>query len=252
MEKPQSSVEKNKFALYGAGYQLSRLALWAMYEQHVEGMENIQDIPGIFAMNHQKVEDTFLLAKEYTKATGKPMALVAQEGYFNGDGIRGKDGRRHLGKTVKLIVNSIGAISADREGTMSGVRQLSEDVTASIKEGVSVGVHPDATRSENGMVNKFYPLFTRLAYDLNVPIYPFGGHYSRGASPLRSKHVDLKLGKPLMPEYMHSARFRLLPMNKRIEHFNNELEKRTALAANLQQSGLFAPRSKNGTPAIES
>ncbi len=241
MNHPENQGEKPKHDFYMFGYQLSRLALWAMYEQHIEGADNFPLEPSIIVMNHQKVEDTFLVAKEYTKQTHQKAAVVAQVEYFRGEGIRGKDGIRRFGAPVKLLVDSIGAISADRDGDMGAMRQLSTDVTQTLENGMSVIVHSDSKRAKNGMVNKFYPTFTRLAVDNNVPLVPVGGHYSE-TDGLRSKRIDLHIGEPLMPEYYHSILLRLLPKNRRIDHINNELEKRVALLAALEQSHQFAPK----------
>jgi 1-acyl-sn-glycerol-3-phosphate acyltransferase len=239
MEKPQKQWSEKNFRLYNTGFNIAKLALGAKFNYAFHGLENIEDVPGIFTMNHQRFEDSVFLAMAYTEATHKPMAMVSQAEYAQGLGVRGKDGSRHYGRLIRTFVNNVGAISIDRSGDIKSLKTTMDDVKRAMDSGISVGVHPDATRAEDAEINKYHPLFTRLAVDLRVPLYSVGGVYNQVPSE-RKERFDLIVNKPFTTDYYDSFHLKLLPKNMRIDHITNELEKAAEHSTGLPRTHKFA------------
>jgi 1-acyl-sn-glycerol-3-phosphate acyltransferase len=246
MEKNQKPWSEHNFRLYNTGFKIAKFALGKKFDYHFHGLENIEESPGIFTMNHQRFEDSVFLAMAYTEATGLPMAMISQAEYAQGLGVRGKDGKRRFGRIVRFFVNNVGAISIDRSGDMTSLRTTIDEVESAMEAGVSVGVHTDATRAENSVINKYHPLFTRIGMDLGVPLYSAGGLYTP-AKEGEKEHFDLTMSRPFTPDYYNSLHLKLLPKNMRVEHVTNELEKFAAQATGLHRTHKFAEIPKTHT-----
>lgn len=241
MEHTPQPFEKDT---YMRNFKFINFALKTYFQQHVTGLENIPDEPALFLVNHLKFVDSPLVAAAYTTHTNKPLRFLAQEEYFQGKGLRMKNGSRILGPSIQRFVENTHMISVDRSGSYEGIRQLTRDVQETLGRKESAAVHPDATRADNGKVNKFYPMLTRIGMDAHVPIVPVGIHYHESSS-LHPLGVDIAFGKPMTTKEYEHGLMMALPKAQRVNRVNATLEKSVALLAHLELSGEYMPDIRN-------
>ncbi len=227
---------------YKVFYPLIRAGLDTRYHRMVDGTENIPDQPAVYAANHVQFADSPLIAASYTEATGKPLRFAAKQEYFDGKGI---DDRGKFGRPVKWFMEHTHMIPVDRENTNPRAFQVfQETVTDRIRQGNSVALHPEGTRSEDGRLHKFKSGAARIALALSVPIVPVGLVYARYDNQ-RKAHVEIHFGKPIMPEEFHGLPYALIPgQGKKAEHLIQVVEDRVADLTGLEQDGVFAQLRK--------
>lgn len=223
---------------YMRDFKFISFALKAYFEQHVTGLENIPDEPALYLVNHQKFVDSPLVAVAYTKHTGKKLRFLAQDGYFKGEGVRMKNGSRLFKKPIQRFVQNTHMISVDRSGGFEGLKQVTCDMNEAFAREESVAGHPGATRADNGMVNKFYPMMTRIGMEAGVPIVPVGMNYHE-VSSLHPLGVDVAFGKPVTRHRYEHGLLMALPKGQRVKRVNSALEKSVAMLAHLDPSGEY-------------
>ena len=230
MEDTPPPFEKDT---YMRDFKYINFALKVYFEQHVTGLENIPDEPALYLVNHLKFVDSPLVAATYTMHTGKQLRFLAQDGYFKGEGLRKKNGKRILGPHIERIVKNTHMISVDRSGSHAGLRQLTTDVNETFQREESAAGHPESTRADNGKVNRFYPTVTRIGMDAGVPIVPVGISYYESSS-LHPLAVDVNFGKAFTNlDYEHGL-LMALPKGKRVDRVNSLLRNSVAKLARME------------------
>jgi len=152
---------------------------------HVEGVENIPSgIPVVFACNHASQFDIPILT----------VALPVQFRFIV---------KKELFKIplFGLAMRRTGYIPIDRSGGKAALKSL-KDAAQKIKNGVSVVVFPEGTRSPDGRLRPFKAGSIFLAQKADVPIVPVGISGShrilpKGSLKMRPGHVIVRIGSPI-------------------------------------------------------
>lgn len=140
--------------------------------------------PYLFLFNHQSIFDGFMIG-------------ASLPNHFSGLGKREAFDIPVFG----LVIKKFGIISIDRsnhQNSMLGVSQAVEK----IKDGVSVVVFPEGTRTKDGQVGAFKKGAFKLAHEAKAKIVPVGISGSYHAQPygtwlLRPRLLRINFGWPL-------------------------------------------------------
>lgn len=223
-------------------YPVANFLLNRKFDIHVEGTEHIPDQPAIYTPNHIRFEDSLLVAKAFTDATGNLMRFGAKREYFDGLGIN-NDGKN--GKLLKWVMESTHQIPVDREGKdPRAFFKLQAEVADRTNHGNSVTFHPEGTRSEDGRLHKFKDGAARIAIALSLPIVPVGLVYDV-QSNRRKIDATVSFGEPIMPEEYTRLPYSAFPAKLKAQHFIQVAEDRVADLTDMEQSGIFAILKKH-------
>ncbi len=132
----------------------SRLTRWAGAKIEVVGKENIPEETAVFVANHQSDFDIPIVLSQ----TGEPRALMAKISLTKVPGVHG-------------WMNLLQCVYLDRSDDKQAVRALM-DSTRLVKEGVSMTIFPEGTRSQGGPVKEFKGGAFRVATRNKVPVVP--------------------------------------------------------------------------------
>lgn len=150
----------------------------------VRGKHNLTDIrPAVFCFNHQNAADFFIIMK-----------LLRHD--FTGIA------KKELEKTpIGPIFKALGAIYIDRSDKDKAIEDLKPAVDA-LKEGISVAIAPEGTRSGNATLGPFKSGAFHLAIQAGVPIVPIviKNAYqamSKGSFMLRPTHIEVVVLSPV-------------------------------------------------------
>jgi len=173
-----------------------RVALWAnRVKVSVEGMENLKDEgPYIFMSNHQGSYDIFALLGHLPFQ----FKWLAKKELFSVP---------FLGWTMAAA----GYISIDREGTRETVQAMNK-AAERIRDGMSVVIFPEGSRSPDGSIQPFKKGGFTLAIKSKVPIVPLALTGSREIMPKErltaaSGEIRIRVGRPI-ETYQHSMKDR--------------------------------------------
>ena len=155
--------------------------LWSMMHLKVsgikvliDGLDNIKKPPYIFMCNHQSALDIFSLQASlplYFKWIAKRQLFFLP--------------------FVGWAMKAAQYISLDRENPREALKAI-EDAVSKIREGMSIVIFPEGTRSQNGTLLPFKKGVFSLALRAGVPILPVGIY---GTSRLQPKDCFIPLGK---------------------------------------------------------
>lgn len=232
--------EKHDF--YKAAIKPIELFLKKDYNLHIEGEENILDIPTLFTPNHIQFLDSVFVAIAYTKVTGKPLRFGAKQEYFDGKGI---DDNGKWGRTLQWAMEHSRQIPVDRETkSRQAFLNLQDAVKDRTDHGDSVALHPEGTRSTDGRIHKYKSGAARIAIAHSLPTGPTGLIYDR---PSNSRKTDVRVifGEPIMPEAYNHPPYSLLANGPKAELLAQITENRVADLTGMEQSGIFAILRKN-------
>lgn len=235
-----SSYEKSD--LYKVLYPAFRFGLDRKFDRTVEGIEYIPEGAAIFTPNHTRMVDSPLVAVAYTEATGRPMRALAKKEYFEGEGI---DGEGKYGRSVKWLMHHSGMIPVDRESRdIRSFQKLQAESLDRLAHGDAIEIHPEQTRSEDGLLHKFKSGAARIALEAMVPLVPTGIMYTDYSNG-RKTHVDIVFGKTIMPTEYNKPPYSLVPgVRPKAELLTQELENRVADLTGMEQTGAFAQLRK--------
>lgn len=163
-----------------------KVALWANgVKVRVYGIENIKGKgPYIFMSNHQGSYDIFALLGylpfQFKWLAKKELFSIPFFGW---------------------TMIAAGYISIDREGSRKTVEAMNK-AACQIREGMSVVIFPEGSRSLNGNVQSFKKGGFTLALRSKVPIVPIAIHGSRAILPKESFKVSpgeirIQMGSPI-------------------------------------------------------
>lgn len=170
------------------GIAWSRLLFWAAGARlFVTGLENIpRDRPVVFASNHASQFDIPVLYR----ALGVQFRFLVKKELFN---------IPLLGAAMRRA----GYIPIDRSGGRAAVLSLKK-AAQRIREGTSIVVFPEGTRSVDGRLQPFKSGGMQLAIHAGCPIVPVaisGSHevLPKGSISLRPGPINVAIGRPIDP-----------------------------------------------------
>lgn len=154
----------------------------------VSGMENLPQGPCIFVANHQATFDAFLLFykidKKLTFIAKKEIMKIPLVGWW-----------MKAGHTVFI----------DRKNMREGAKAINNAVE-NIKNGYSIIIFPEGTRSLSSEIGTFKKGSMKLALKANVPVVPItlDGTYMvlEAGKKVRGHKVSLKIHKPIYTEHL--------------------------------------------------
>ena len=188
------------------GHRFARLwgkvALWAnRVKVSVEGMENLRgEGPFIFMSNHQGSYDIFVLLGhlpfQFKWLAKKELFSIPILGW---------------------AMAAAGYISIDREGTRETVEAMNK-AAERIRDGMSVVIFPEGSRSPDGTIQPFKKGGFTLAIKSKVPIVPLALTGSRDIMPKErltasSGEIRIRIGRPI-ETIQHSTKDRKDLMEK--------------------------------------
>ena len=138
-------------------YMSKRILWWGGHEVTVTGAENIPDETCVLVGNHQSYFD--ILAILSTCDTDKMYGYLAKSGIDKVPFLR----------TWMRIIDCVFIELGSTRGSMDAVRQCS----ALVKEGRSMHIFPEGTRSKGNFMNPFSPGALMIASRCGVPVVPF-------------------------------------------------------------------------------
>jgi 1-acyl-sn-glycerol-3-phosphate acyltransferase len=175
--------------IHGYARLWARVALWAGgVKVKIEGLERIKGRgPYIFMSNHQGSYDIFSLLSSLPFQ----FKWLAKKELFS---------IPFFGWTMAAA----GYIRLDREGTRETVEAMNE-AAERIRQGMSVVVFPEGSRSPNGSIQPFKKGGFTLAVKAKVPIVPIAIHGSRDVMPKdrltpTSGEIRIRVGSPIPTE----------------------------------------------------
>jgi len=132
------------------------LGLRCLSRFSVDGLENIPQGPCIFAPNHQSLLDGFYLASALPAKKYSSTYYYVISKFIDG-GLRRWFASRH--NLVAMELNG------DLRQSLATLAQI-------LRQGQSVTIFPEGTRSMDGRLGDFSPTFAQLAIQAKVPIVP--------------------------------------------------------------------------------
>ena len=179
-----------------------KVALWAnRVKVSVEGMENLRgEGPFIFMSNHQGSYDIFVLLGhlpfQFKWLAKKELFSIPILGW---------------------AMAAIGYISIDREGTRETVEAMNK-AAERIRDGMSVVIFPEGSRSPDGTIQPFKKGGFTLAIKSKVPIVPLALTGSRDIMPKErltasSGEIRIRIGRHI-ETIQHSTKDRKDLMEK--------------------------------------
>lgn len=164
---------------------------WARYTVHkalnmnvtIIGKENIPNVPCCYMGNHTSILDVPLLID----SVGKCMGFIAKKEMLKAP---------VLGYWLKKYK----CVPLDRENTREAIKAIREGAN-NIKNGYSMAIFPEGTRSKDGKLNEFKRGSLKLATIAKAPIIPvsINGAYRAYEIDRKFKPIDITItfGKPI-------------------------------------------------------
>lgn len=169
----------------------------------VKGRNNLEEIrPAIFCFNHQSAADFFIVMK-----------LIR----YNFTGIAKKELER---TPVGPIFKALGAIYVDRSNKEKALESMNKVVKV-LKNGISVAIAPEGTRSGSKTLGPFKKGAFHLAMQASVPIIPIvikNAYMAmpKGTSLLKPTHIEVIVLDPI-----DTSLWKLKDIDKHIEDVRN-------------------------------
>jgi len=171
-------------------YVLIGPALRLLTRPRVVGREHLPDDgPYIVAANHLAMIDSLILCLVLPRR----LTFVAKREYFEGTGLRSA--------VQRWFFSASGQIPIDRGG--AGAAQSSLDTACRILDAGGVwAIHPEGTRSRDGVAHRARTGVMRVAERTGVPVIPVGIRGTAAVNPpgkrlLRPGRVDIVIGRPV-------------------------------------------------------
>ena len=168
-----------------------RLAVWGAkffcgIKTVVEGAENLPDTPSVIMIKHTSTLETLWQVTWFPQTTWVLKREILYAPFF--------------GWAIGLALKPI---AINRKGGGSAVKQVIEQGTRKLKEGVWVTIFPEGTRMPPGETRKYGISGAALAREANVPIVPVahnaGDIWTRRSFTKRPGTVRFVIGPPIDP-----------------------------------------------------
>ncbi|ASK61100.1 1-acyl-sn-glycerol-3-phosphate acyltransferase [Virgibacillus phasianinus] len=154
---------------------------------HVSGREKLPDESVLFVANHQGLFDILALIGY----TGKPLGFIA---------------KKEIEKVpiISTWMELMHGVFIDRSDRRQSVRAINQGIK-NLKNGHSLVVFPEGTRSRKSNLNTFKSGSLRLATKANVPIVPIAinGTYQmleEGNGRVKGSTITMEILDPIYPE----------------------------------------------------
>ncbi|WP_372713038.1 AMP-binding protein [Ilyobacter sp.] len=152
VELPKSATASKIFKLLTAPIFRFHLKL------EKTGLENIPDIPCIFAGNHQSLADGFAFNQALSNKNLDKTYYLATVVQFK--------------TPLKVFLAKRGnVVIVDINKNLKETLQISAKV---LKEGKNLVIFPEGARTRDGEIQEFKKSFAILSKELNIPVVPFG------------------------------------------------------------------------------
>ena len=122
----------------------------------ISGRENIPDGPVIFAPNHQSSLDGLYLAAGIDSARFKKTYFYVISKFISGPFTRWFAKRHNL---IAMEING-------------DLRQSIGKLATALRQGNSIAIFPEGTRSMDGNLSEFRPAFAQISVETGVPVVP--------------------------------------------------------------------------------
>ncbi|MEN2768223.1 lysophospholipid acyltransferase family protein [Ornithinibacillus xuwenensis] len=154
---------------------------------HVTGREKIPEGPVLYVANHQGLFD--ILA--FLGYLGKPIGFIA---------------KKEINKLpiISTWMGLLHCVFIDRQDRRQSVNAINQGIK-NLKNGNSLVIFPEGTRSRGSELHPFKPGSLRLATKANVPIVPvtIDGTYKmleEGKGRVKGSTIHMTIHHPIMPE----------------------------------------------------
>jgi long-chain acyl-CoA synthetase len=142
--------------------------------------------PVIYVANHSSHFDTFLLLKALPAAARRRVAVAAAADYFYSNPLKGS--------AVSLALNTFPFDRSDGDASLARCEAL-------VRDGWSLLIYPEGTRSPDGSLGRFKRGVGTLAAHLGVPVVPVrlegaASIMPKGRSIPRRADVRVVFGRP--------------------------------------------------------
>lgn len=167
----------------------------------VKGKENLMDEPAVYIGNHTSILDI-------------PILFVSADRMF------GLIGKKEILKTpvIGYWMEKLNGIPLDRDDVRSAIKVIQEGCNK-IKNGVSMGIFPEGTRSKDGTIGEFKGGSFKLATKTKSPIIPFAidGAYRAFEIDRKFKPIDITITflEPIYTKDLSKDDEKKLPMEVR-------------------------------------
>lgn len=163
-----------------------KIFLHVKYDIEVKGKKNIPKRGRvILAANHQRVDDSLLIAAFATK---RLVRFAAKSQYFDGKS-------KPFGKIIRWFFVTLGMIRIDRNTTAS-MFQLFKGAVSILEADNVVAIFPGGTRVKAGNTEKLMVGIVVVARKTKSPIVPIGMSYQKSRKYRRQKAVE-NIGAPV-------------------------------------------------------
>lgn len=176
--------EAEKFLNETVYYWANRVLKVSGVKLQVEGLENVPKEACCFVANHQGNFDILAILA----AINKPMGFIA---------------KKELKKVpiVSRWMENIRCVFIDRDDVRESLKAINEGAE-NLKNGYSMGIFPEGTRSKGKNVGEFKKGSLKMATKANVPIVPvtIDGSYKifeDNNGWLRKGEIKVSVGKPI-------------------------------------------------------
>ena len=185
-------------AIHKTAMLLARLITHSLFRFKVTGLENLPHTPFILACNHQSYLDGLFILAALRMEQMRSTFFYAKEKHIKAPWLR------FMARHNNVIVVNV------NDKLKLSVQKLAY----ALQQGKNVVVFPEGTRTHDGELGTFRPMFAILSKELNIPIVPAsikgaykamprGRHFPRLRSP-----VTVSIGPSLQPEqdYQHLSK----------------------------------------------
>ncbi|GIO27887.1 lysophospholipid acyltransferase family protein [Ornithinibacillus bavariensis] len=160
---------------------------------HVTGRENIPDGPVLYVANHQGLFDILAILGHL----GRPVGFIAKK----------EIKKLPIISTWMELLQCVFIDRSDRRQSMNAINQGIEN----LKNGHSIVIFPEGTRSRGTKLNEFKPGSLRLATKAKVPIVPvtINGTYKmleEENGRVKGTTIYMTIHKPILPEQFISLK----------------------------------------------
>lgn len=191
---------KNKTNSDYRAYNVVRKIINAFHKVNVDGTDNIPNDKGyIICANHVSKLDLMYISMALSKEKFQKFCCMAKKELFRNDPIS------------RQLIKSTGMVPVDRSGLTNS--KSMQSLIEKLNDNWGVLIHPEGTRSKDGIFRTMKNGASVLAIDANVPIIPAYINGAFEACPKGTKlinfynwdkkqkyHIDVKFGKPIYPD----------------------------------------------------
>ena len=227
------SLFKKKWALrvgqVWARFAIKSLKVVCGTDYKLLGQENFKGGPAIFAVKHQAMWETIVLATllpDPCFVLKKELTSIPVFGWW---------------------CLAAGHISVDRNGGTAAMKDLLATAKQRVAQGRQIMIFPEGSRIAPGQKGVFHPGVAGLYAVLGIPCIPVGhnsGLYWKTPGIIRERGtIKIEFGEPIDPGMKRKAF--MIELQERVERSTNTLVNE-ALAANEAQTDQPSPEITNG------